>query len=178
MRRVVVTGGPGAGKTTLLRELAGLGYPTVSDSAREVIAERLAIGLPPRPEPAAFAREILRRDERKYQTSAASCGFVFFDRSPLEAIAMVHDAAPMKNAELRAKVEGFEFHRTVLVLPPWREIYRTDTERDHSFEHAERVHEELLRWYRWCGYAIYEVPRLGVEERARHVALAFATRYA
>jgi predicted ATPase len=32
----------GAGKTTLLAELAATGYPTVEESARAVIAERLA----------------------------------------------------------------------------------------------------------------------------------------
>ncbi|WP_201496038.1 AAA family ATPase, partial [Rubrivivax sp. A210] len=58
MRRIVITGGPGAGKTTLLAELATRGYETVSESAREVITERLARGLPPRPDPATFAREI------------------------------------------------------------------------------------------------------------------------
>ena len=42
MPHVIVTGGPGAGKTTLLATLADLGYITVEESARAIIAERLA----------------------------------------------------------------------------------------------------------------------------------------
>jgi predicted ATPase len=62
MHRIIITGGPGAGKTTLLGELARMGYRTVPESARAIIAERIAKGQTPRPEPLAFAQEILRRD--------------------------------------------------------------------------------------------------------------------
>ena len=44
MSRVVLTGGPGAGKTTLLATLAAMGFTTVEESARAIIAERLARG--------------------------------------------------------------------------------------------------------------------------------------
>jgi predicted ATPase len=169
MRRVVLTGGPGVGKTTLLAELALLGFPTVSESAREVIAERLARGESPRPDPEAFAREILRRDREKYLAQLGSAELVFFDRSPLEALAMVHEAAPLSQAELMAKLSEFSFHKTVFVLPPWRAIYRTDAERDHPFSHVEHVHSQLVGWYRRCGYTVHEVPRVAVKQRAAHV---------
>jgi predicted ATPase len=62
MHRVVITGGPGDGKTFLIAQLSRRGFATVGESARAVIAERLAQGLPPRPDPESFAREILSRD--------------------------------------------------------------------------------------------------------------------
>ena len=58
--RYIITGGPGAGKTTLLTALSLLGYATVEESARAIIAERLATGATPRPHAHKFAREILR----------------------------------------------------------------------------------------------------------------------
>jgi len=61
MPHVIVTGGPGAGKTALLSRLAKLGYFTVEDSARAIIAKRVARGDSPRPDLVTFAREILRR---------------------------------------------------------------------------------------------------------------------
>ena len=61
MPHVIVTGGPGAGKTALLSRLAKLGYFTVEDSARAIIAKRVARGDTPRPDLVTFAREILRR---------------------------------------------------------------------------------------------------------------------
>jgi predicted ATPase len=169
MRRVVITGGPGAGKTTLLSALAGLGYPTVSDSAREVIAERLARGQSPRPEPEAFAREILRRDEAKYSALPEGPGLVFFDRSGVEAVAMLAECAAMPEAELLRQSRRFDFCRTVFMLPPWESIYRTDAQRDHTFAHAQRVHGQLSALYRRCGYVLDEVPQAPVGQRVRHV---------
>jgi predicted ATPase len=67
MPRYILTGGPGAGKTTLLGALASLGYTTVEESARSIIAERLAAGMTSRPQATQFAQEILRRDIEKYE---------------------------------------------------------------------------------------------------------------
>ena len=86
MPHVIVTGGPSAGKTTLLTELAAMGYAIVDESARAIIAERLARGESPRPNPAAFAREILRRDIQKYVNQPQGLTWTFFDRSLIEAL--------------------------------------------------------------------------------------------
>ena len=93
MPHVIVTGGPGAGKTTLLAELAVRGYSTVDESARAIIAERLARGESPRPDPVAFAREILHRDIEKYVNRRRTSEWVFFDRGLIEAIGMLHEAS-------------------------------------------------------------------------------------
>ena len=63
----ILTGGPGAGKTSVLDCLHKRGYLVMPESARQVIIERRAQGLPPRPDPEAFAREILSRDVEQYQ---------------------------------------------------------------------------------------------------------------
>src|SRR5262245_8670666 len=100
MPRIIISGGPGAGKTTLLRELAGLGYTTVEESARTIIAERLATSDSRRPDPLTFAREILRRDIEKYLRSKDTTDWIFFDRGVVEALGMLHDAAPLAADEL------------------------------------------------------------------------------
>ena len=169
MRRVILSGGPGAGKTSLLAELSRRGYTTVNESARQLIAERVARGDPPRPEPAAFARELLRRDKLKYIALPAEGQIAFFDRSAIESLGMVQEASPLPPAQLQAELASFRFHSSVFMLPPWEEIYRTDAERDHTFEHAMQVHASLVRWYSRCGFSIHEVPKLAVAERAEHV---------
>jgi predicted ATPase len=169
MHRVVLTGGPGAGKTTLLAELARRGFSIVSESARAVIAERLARGVSPRPDPETFAREILRRDREKYFSLSPQTRWVFFDRSPLEALAMLNEVTPLPTHGLDAAISEYTFHPAVFILPPWQAIYRTDAERDHPFTHAEQAHDSLVRWYERCGYKVHEVPRVSVEKRAEHV---------
>jgi predicted ATPase len=174
MRRVVITGGPGAGKTTLLAELAAMGYATVAESARAIIAERLASGLSPRPDPSAFAREILRRDIEKYVQSD-STRWTFFDRGAIEAIGMVHEVSPLSGPELNAMLFAYPFTVSVFVLPPWEAIYTVDAERDQSFAEAVNVHAKIVDWYRVCGYVLHEVPRLPPKERADHVLRTLIT---
>jgi len=169
MPRVLITGGPGAGKTTLLAELGARGYATVAESAREIISERRARGESPRPEPIAFAQEILRRDTEKYYGHSGELAWVFFDRGLVEALGMVHEVSPLPAPELVAALRAYPFYSPVFVLPPWKDIYTTDAERDHTFGWAEQVHGQLVQWYRSCGYLLQEVPRLSVSERAEFV---------
>ena len=174
MPHVIVTGGPGAGKTTLLVELAAMGYATVAESARAIIAERVARGASRRPDALAFAREILRRDIEKYRHRPPTSEWVFFDRGLIEALGMVHEASPMPSRELETVLASYPFHTTVFVLPPWEAIYASDAERDQSFAEAVEVHGKVVEWYRSCGYVLNEVPRLPVAQRAEHVLRVLA----
>jgi predicted ATPase len=169
VRRVIVTGGPGSGKTTLLAELAAMGFATVGESARAIIAERRWLGSSPRPDPVTFAREILRRDIEQYVGLPRSSDWVFFDRGLIEAVGGLHEVAPLTAGELAAMLAAYPFHRSVFVLPPWRAIYVNDDERDQTFAEAVEVHDRIVRWYGSCGFRLDEVPRLPVAERARHI---------
>jgi predicted ATPase len=169
MPHVIVTGGPGAGKTTLLGELAARGYATVEESARAIIAERLARGASRRPDALAFAREILRRDIEKYRNQPPTSRWVFFDRGLIDALGMLNEASPLPSIELESMLAAYPFHATAFVLPPWDVIYANDAERDQSFAEAVDVHAKVVRWYRSCGYVVNEVPRVPVAQRAEHV---------
>jgi predicted ATPase len=169
MRGVILTGAPGAGKTALLGELAALGYATVPESARALIAERVAVGLSPRPDPVTFARDILRRDMEKYRAQAPGAAWVFFDRGVIDALGLLQETAPLSPDDLAAMLSSYRFHPEVFILPPWEAIYATDTERDQSYADAVAVHEKLARWYVSCGYVLHEVSRLAITERAKYV---------
>ena len=164
MACVLITGGPGVGKTTLLAELGARGHATVVESARAIIAERRARGQSPRPDPIAFAQEILRRDTEKYHAQQGESGWVFFDRGLVEALGMLHDVAPLSAPELAAALRAHPFHSSVFGLPPWRDFYTNDAERDQSFSWVEHVHRRLcsgtVRAAMSCmKYLAYESPR-------------------
>src|SRR5262249_5011878 len=128
-----------------------------------------ARGLSPRPTPDAFARQILREDIRKYLAQPPSPDWVFFDRGVIDALGMIQEASPIPAEELKALLAAYRFHKVAFILPPWEAIYVNDAERDQSFAEGVRVHDALADWYRACGYTLWEVPRLSVSERARHV---------
>ena len=133
VRKVIVTGGPGAGKTALLAELAARGYLCIPDNARAIIRERKQRGESPRPEPAEFAREILCRDIETYRATPDE-RVAFFDRGIPDALCMLDAVGLLSTVELDRYLSEYPYAHTVIVVPPWREIYRVDSERDQTFE--------------------------------------------
>jgi len=157
----------------LLQELEKRDYTIVPEVARSIIAERKAYGLSPRPAPLDFAQAIFERDVEQYLSTSSSAGLVFFDRSILDSLAMLVEAGGVTPHELRTNLENYRYHHTAIILPPWREIYRIDSERDQSFDDAVRVFESLRSWYIACGYDLIEVPPGSVDERCQFVLQAF-----
>ena len=176
VRRVVVTGGPGAGKTVLLDELARRGHPYAPESARAVIRERLAQGLPSRPAPAEFAQEILRRDIEQYRSVRGHEGLHFFDRGILDALGMLDQIGALPAPERDRYLTDYPYHRQAFLLPPWEAIYQMDSERDQTFAQSVRVHDGLRQWYLRCGYEIVSVPPGPVADRCDFVLQTLEAR--
>jgi predicted ATPase len=174
MSRIVITGAPGAGKTTLLLALRARGYTIVGDSARTIIQDRRGRGLSPRPDPYAFAQEILRIDMENFVHHAATPGPVFFERGVLDALCGLDHVRRINESELRIWLSKYRYFPKVFILPPWKAIYENDAERDHTFEHAEWVNTVVQEWYRRCGYQVLEVPKASVDERSTFVLQAVA----
>jgi predicted ATPase len=155
MRRVVLTGGPGAGKTAVLDELRSRGYPTLGDSARLIIANRLRQNQSARPEPSEFADEVLRKDVESYSRCMLQTDLVFYDRGVVDALCMLDEVAPLEQRELKARLMKYAYYPQVFAFPP--------------FSEAQHVHNRLTSWYRRCGYELIEVPRLSVRQRSEYV---------
>lgn len=145
MSPIVITGAPGAGKTTLLPALQARGCTIVGDTARTIIQDRRRRGLNPRPDPYAFAQEVLRMDMENFVHHAASPGTVFFERGVLDALCGLDHIRALSGSELSMWLSKYQYFPTVFVLPPWKTIYENDSERDHTFEHAESVKRRLRR---------------------------------
>ncbi len=173
---VVFSGGPGAGKTTVLAALEQRGYAVVPEVARRIIAERKAQGLSPRPSPIEFAQAILAEDAAQYAAASRKDGWVFFDRSALDALGSLFYLGELSDERKEEMLARFAYHPTVFVFPPWQEIYRTDSERDQTYDEAVRVYNSIRSWYSDCGYALVEVPPGTVDERCDFVLEALGLR--
>src|SRR5712664_1469554 len=176
MRRIVMTGGPGAGKSTPLLALEARGYTIVGDSARAIIHDRRRRGLSPRPNTYEFVHETLRMDIENFVHHAATPGYVFFERTVLDALCGLDRVAPLSESELSMWLSKYQYCSKVFVLPPWKAIYRNDDERDHTFEHAESVYRIVKKWYRRLDrYQVIEVPKVSVADRCTYVLQALAS---
>ena len=165
-RRIVLTGGPGAGKTVVLEQLQQRGYATGSDAARSIIRERKAAGLSPRPDAVSFGQLILKRELDAYNQVTQTP--IFYERGIVDVVGSLHAAGALDASESQQLLRDHPY-QAVFILPPWESIYCTDDERDHTFEHAQRVYESTLALYRRSGYEPIEVPCWTPGERATFV---------
>lgn len=94
---------------------------------------------------------------------------MFYDRGVLDALYMLDVVSALSRTSIANYVREFEYNRQVFLLPPWEEIYCTDSERDQTFEEAVAVFEGMKRWYTLWGYQAVEVPRIDVAHRCEFI---------
>ena len=166
MQRIVLTGGPGAGKTTVLEELRHRGYATGDDAARSIIRERKHAGLSPRPDPATFAKQVFEKEVASYHATTQSP--TFFERGVVDAVGSLFGAGTLSEKEFGRLINDYPY-QTVFIFPPWEEIYCTDDERDHTFEHSVKVYESILALYQRFSSTPIEVPLGTVDDRTNFI---------
>ena len=173
----VLSGGPAAGKTSLLLELQKRGYAIVPEIARELIKEQQCINgnaLPWKDQilykEIMFDRSIQsfkEIDQMEGQTTP-----VFFDRSFIDSICYARLIESEISELMNAYAENWRYNTQVFMLPPWKEIYETDTERKQQWEEAVLTYEMMVDTYESYGYHIIELPKTTVSERADFVIKA------
>lgn len=57
----------------------------------------------------------------------------------------------------------------IFLLPPWEEIYTSDSERYESYEQAMQIHDFLVDTYTKYGYDLIEIPKVSVENRYQFI---------
>lgn len=168
MHRYILTGAPGAGKTVLLRALERAGHAVVEEAATDIIALAQAEGVAEPWTDPGFVDAIVSL--QKQREARAVGEVVFFDRSPVCALALArflgHPVSPLLRAELE-RIEGL-YQRRVFLVRGLGFITPTAARRI-SLEEARRfeaVHEEA---YRELGYTLVPVAPGAPAERAAAV---------
>ncbi|SFC64656.1 Predicted ATPase [Parapedobacter composti] len=169
----VITGGPGVGKTTLLNKLAQTGYLTIEEEARRIIKEQMAIGgngLPWKNK-IAYAQLMLDASVKTFE-KISSNGFlppVFFDRGILDAVCYMRMENISLSKDVIEIVGKCRYNKKVFMLPPWAEIYETDTERRQSWKEAVFTFEKMKETYLLYDYQVIEVPKGSVSIRQQFI---------
>ncbi|MGH6763469.1 MAG: AAA family ATPase [Phyllobacterium sp.] len=167
-RFYIVTGGPGSGKSAALNALRKRGCAISIEAGRGVIQEQVAISGEALPwkNPALFAELMLGWEMRNYRMAEEQPGIVIFDRGVPDILGYLRLMNIDAPSHVITATHRFRYNPRVFIAPPWPEIFEQDAERKQDVEEAERTYEAMVTVYAELGYALIELPRLPVEERA------------
>ncbi|UUC45093.1 AAA family ATPase [Flavobacterium cerinum] len=166
----VITGGPGVGKTTLLEALKQQGYLCIPEIAREIIHEQIqqnGTALPWK-DYALYTRLMLERSVNSYcDTIQIYNGTepVFFDRGIPDTLCYASLTDQPITETMERFINQYRYNTKVFMLPPWKAIYHTDTERKQNWEEAIATYEQMIKTYQQYGYQIIEIPKDSVQNR-------------
>jgi len=167
---IILTGGMGVGKSTVLEQLATHDIQTVSEPARQILAEQREIGgdgLPERNE-TLFCDLLLSRSINLYTSMQQVRDPVIFDRGIPDVISYMNLFKLNADTAINA-AQTFRYHASVFFLEPWQEIYTNDDERKMTYEEAVAFSNDVRKVYETLGYSIIDVPRLAPSERAQFI---------
>ncbi|MAU27273.1 MAG: ATPase [Muricauda sp.] len=180
-KRIVVTGAPGTGKTSVINSLEANGYRCFHEVIRSMTAKAKNKGSKkPVSNPLVFVEDPLQfnknllsgRVQHYMESKNASDTILFFDRGIPDVLAYMDFFNQPYPAEFEEACRKNQYD-SVLILPPWKEIYVSDNERLESYDEAEKLHEQLLDTYQRFGYEPILVPKTSVQERLHFIIEAF-----
>lgn len=169
----VITGGPGAGKTALIEELGKKRFCVVPEAAREIIKDQInsnADALPWKNK-SLYAKLMFDASLESYKNIAdkISGNVVFFDRGLPDTICYMNMENIFVSDELDSLVNTNPYNKKVFILPPWKEIYRTDSERKQTWKEAVFTFEMMKQTYLKYNYEIIEVPKDTIHKRCEFI---------
>ncbi|WP_339916446.1 ATP-binding protein [Yeosuana marina] len=177
-KKIVITGGPGTGKTSIINELKHQNFYCFEEIIRTLTLEatkdsdsstHVSNPIAFVNDPLDFNTRLLQGRLTQYKQAAlVDDPIVFFDRGIPDVLAyMEYFNQPYSNEFLSVCNENKYSH--VYLLPPWKSIYKTDTERFESFNEAVKIHDLLEQIYENLGYTIIEVPFGTIKERTNFI---------
>lgn len=164
---IVIIGGPGSGKTSIIEELSRRGYCCYPEISRQVTLEARQQGIEQLflEKPLLFSELLLEGRKKQFRDAKLETHpFVFLDRGIPDVLAYMHYIGDSYPAFFDAACREHKYDR-IFVLPPWENIYQSDSERYETFAQARLIHQHLTETYQNYGYDLTEVPKVPVPDR-------------
>lgn len=177
-KKVVITGGPGTGKTSIVNALMNKGFTCFEEIIRDLTsaAKDEQLHGEYKSNPLAFVRDPYDFNTRLLEGRMAQfhmarehqTAIVFYDRGIPDVLAYMKyfQQAYTPNFERACMELRYD---EVILLPPWKDIYKVDSERFETFEEAVAIHQHLEHIYRDLGYGPVVVPTGSVQERTEFI---------
>jgi predicted ATPase len=164
---IVIIGGPGTGKSSIIEGLVAKGYCCYPEISREVTLEAQKRGIEQLflEDPLLFSQMLLDGRIKQFNNAQNEPHqLVFIDRGIPDVVAYldyIGDDYP--NHFVDACNENV--YTKIFILPPWEEIYQSDSERYENFDQAKTIYKHLTQTYINYGYDLIEVPKDSVDNR-------------
>ena len=175
-KKVVITGGPGTGKSTVITALQNQ-YTCMPEVSRSVTREAQMRGIDQLflKDPLVFSELLLKERINQYQRAEESSeGTIFFDRGIPDVMGYLDFLGVEYPERFRAESLQRRYDR-VLMMPPWKKIYQTDTERYESFDQSLLIFEALKNTYSKLGYSFEIIPEASVDNRIEFILNAIGS---
>ncbi|MFD1064377.1 AAA family ATPase [Winogradskyella litorisediminis] len=170
-KKIAITGGPGTGKTSIISLLLEKGYTCYDEISRQVTLEARQQGIEQLflTKPLLFSQKLLEgRIQQFIDATNEDKAIVFLDRGIPDVLAYmdyIGDSYPEEFIEA-CKNHNYD---SVFILPPWEDIFTSDSERYENFSQSEIIHNHLSETYKRFGYKLLEVPLGTVQERVNFI---------
>lgn len=164
---IVIIGGPGTGKSTIIDGLVANGYCCYPEISRQVTLEAQKQGIEQLflENPLLFSELLLEGRKKQFQSALEEPHeIVFIDRGIPDVLAYMHYIGDSYPAFFDLACQEHKYTK-IFILPPWEEIYISDTERYENFEQAKNIDNHLVSTYQKYGYELIEVPKDSVDNR-------------
>ena len=163
-RHAVLTGAPGAGKTTLLDAAAAAGFATSPEVARALLQQPGGMDLR-ETDPVGFAEAMLEAHVREFEGHEDRSGPVLFDRGFPDVVGFLEVSGLAVPRSIDQACRTLRYSGPILRAPAWSAIYRQDHERIQTWDQAVASDEAVTAAWRRYGYAVIDLPLVGVGER-------------
>ncbi|MFV5695073.1 AAA family ATPase [Flavobacterium sp. LB3P122] len=164
---IVIIGGPGTGKSTIIDQLVANGYCCYPEISRQVTLEAQKQGIEQLflTNPLLFSELLLEGRKKQFQSALEEPHeIVFIDRGIPDVLAYMHYIGDRYPTFFDLACQEYKYTK-IFILPPWEEIYTSDTERYENFEQAKDINGHLISTYKKYGYELIEVPKDSVDNR-------------
>ena len=163
----IITGGPGSGKTTLINELKSRGYNIIPEAARQIIKEQISTNGTALPwnDTIAYKKLMLEQSVKDYKETNADV-ITFFDRGIPDTLCYAKVLGKAITHEEDFAAKQYQYNTKVFLLPPWKEIYTTDSERKQDWNEAVQTYKLMKETYIEYGYEVIEVSKMNLKNRA------------
>lgn len=164
---IVIIGGPGTGKSSIIEGLVAKGYCCYPEISREVTLEAKKQGIEQLflENPLLFSQMLLDGRIKQFNNAKNEPHqLVFIDRGIPDVVAYldyIGDQYPKHFIDACNE----NVYTKIFILPPWEEIYKSDSERYENFEQAKKIQEHLKKTYTNYGYTLIEVPKDSIDNR-------------